>query len=160
MSDLATQSIVDMGVKKRDSVLLSKNRIFLLRLELEDSVEAQKLDYGLDLGLQSLQNDLAGIFWKAAKNAQQESDSRAIDKIDIRHFDFGVDERVIPKRPDLLFELGGPSRIETRSENFKSNGSTIGLRIKKSFHMSATYIPKYDESKCGAPEMDSGVSLP
>jgi hypothetical protein len=160
MSDVATQSIEVEGVKKGDSVLPSKNRGVLLRFELEDSVESQKLDHGLDLGLQPLQNDLAGIFWKAAKNAQQESDSRAVDKIDICHFDFGVDKRLIPKRPDLLLELGGPSRIEAGTENFKSNGSTIGLRVKKSFHTLATYIRKCDESKCGAPEMGSGVSLP
>ncbi len=160
MSDIASQSMAVVGVEKGCLVLLSKNRCFLSSLELENSVEAQKLDHGLDLGLQSLQNNLAGIFWKAAKNAQQESDSRAIDKIDIRHFDFGVDKRVVPKRPDLLLELGGSSRIESRTENFKSNGSPIGLRIKKSFHTLATFIRKCDESKCGIPEMDLGVSLP
>jgi len=138
-------------------------RYFLIptsRFELEYSVKAEKLDHSLDLGFKSLQYDLACVFWKTAQNAEKGSDSRTVDKIDIRHLDFGMDQRVVPKRSDLLLKLGRPARIEARPEDFESYGSPISVRIKKSFHRLTTYIRTCGESKWGTPEIDLGVSLP
>ena len=132
----------------------------LSRLELENSMETQKFDHSLDLGLQSLQYDLAGILRKPPQDAQQESDSRAVDEIHIRHFDFSMNKGVAPKRSDLLLKLWGPARIQAGPKNFKPDGFSIGMRIKKSFHRWPTYNRACAESKWPRPLIALGVPLP
>ena len=149
-----------LGIQKERPVLLCKNRASVSGFELEYSVKAEKLDHGLDLGFQSLQYNLACVFWKTTKNAQQGSDSRTVDEINIGHLDFGMDQRVVPKRSDLLLKLGRPARIEARPEDFESDGFAIGMRIKESFHRWPTYIRTSCECKWRTLEIALGLSLP
>jgi hypothetical protein len=148
------------GIPKGRPVFLYKNRASFSGFELEDPMEAKKLDHGLDLGLQSLQNDFAGIFRKAAQDAQQETDARTVDEIHIRHLDFGMNKGIFPKRPDLLLKLRRPACIEASPQNFKSDGFAIGMRIKESFHRWPTYIRTSRECKWRTPEIALGLSLP
>ena len=147
-------------IQKGRPIFLYKNRAPVLGFELEYPVQAQKLNHGLNLGFQSLQNDLAGIFRKTAKNTQQEADARTVDEIHIRHLDFGMNKGIFPKRPDLLLKLRGPACIEARSQNFKSDGFAIGMRIKENFHRWPTYIRASRECKWRTLEIALGLSLP
>lgn len=160
MSARAVHLASVLGIQKRRPVFLYKNRASFSGFELEYPVEAQKLNHGLNLWLQSLQNDLAGIFRKTAKNTQQETDARTVDEIHIRHLDFGMNKGIFPKRPDLLLKLRGPACIEASPQNFKSDGFAIGMRIKESFHRWPTYIRASRECKWRTLEIALGLSLP